>query len=156
VIIGNLFRDAAMMIVFRAHDRDVEPLFGEPLHHAIKLFDERADQIVEQIDSARGQALLCLLVKSVKPEHQAIAGAQRGHVTHNRKLAQAGIIGQQPCLTALDTAERIEFAAGILVGHGERGLGERPFIHLAVGPCDAQAEADARRQNFHSVPREIP
>src|SRR5262249_42387135 len=47
VIIGNLFRDAAMMIVFRAHDRDVEPLFGEPLHHAIKLFDERADQIVE-------------------------------------------------------------------------------------------------------------
>src|SRR5262249_26770293 len=76
VLIGNLFRDAAMMIVFRAHDRDIESLFGEPLHHAIKLFDEQADQIVEQIDAARGQALLRLLVKSVKPEHQAIAGAQ--------------------------------------------------------------------------------
>src|SRR5262249_22916383 len=105
VLIGYLFRDAAMMIVFRAHDRDVESLFGEPLHDAIKLFDERADQIVEQIDAARGQALLRLLVKSVKPEHQAIAVAQRRHVAHDRKLAQARIIGQQPCLTALDTAE---------------------------------------------------
>src|SRR5262249_41437781 len=32
VLIGYLFRDAAMMIVFRAHDRDVESLFSEPLH----------------------------------------------------------------------------------------------------------------------------
>src|SRR5262249_33698383 len=76
VLIGYLFRDAAMMIVLRAHDRDIESLFGEPLDHAIELFDERADQIVEQIDAARDQALLCLLVKSVKPEHQAIAPAQ--------------------------------------------------------------------------------
>jgi hypothetical protein len=30
-------------------------LLCEPLDHAIKLFDERADQIVEQIDAARGQ-----------------------------------------------------------------------------------------------------
>jgi hypothetical protein len=62
VLIGNLFRDAAMMVVLRVDDRDIESLFGEPLHHAIKLFDERADQIVEQIDAARGQALLGLLV----------------------------------------------------------------------------------------------
>src|SRR5262245_36558491 len=76
VIIGYLVRDAAMMIVFRAHDRDIESLFGEPLYHAIELFDEGADQIVEQIDTARDQGLLRLLVKSVKPEHQAIAPAQ--------------------------------------------------------------------------------
>src|SRR5262249_48379735 len=62
VLIGNLFCDAAMMIVFRAHDRDIESLFGEPLDHAIQLFDERADQIVEQIDTARNQARLGLLV----------------------------------------------------------------------------------------------
>src|SRR5262245_40780284 len=145
VLISDLFRDAAMMIVFRADDRDIEPLFGEPLDHAIELLDERADQIVEQIDAARDQALLRLLDKSMKTKHQAVAGAQRGHVAHNRKLAQAGIIGQQPCLAALDARERIELAAGILVSHGERGLGERPFIHLAISPRDAQAEADARR-----------
>jgi hypothetical protein len=50
-------------------------------------------------------------------------------------------------------AEGIELAAGILVSHRERGLGERPFIHFAVSARDAEAEADARRQNFHSVPR---
>jgi hypothetical protein len=145
VLIGYLFRDTTMMIVLRADDRDVESLLREPLDHAIKLFDERADQIVEQIDPARDQALFCLLVESVKPEHEAIAGAQRGHVAHDRKLAQARIICQQPGLAAFDAAERIELAAGILVGHRKRGLGERPFIHFAVSPRDAQAEADARR-----------
>src|SRR5262249_61909731 len=90
VLIGYLFRDAAMMILLRSHDRDIESLFREPLDHAIELFDEWADQIVEQIDAARDQALLCLLVKSVKPEHQAIAPAQGRHAAHDRKLAQAG------------------------------------------------------------------
>src|SRR5262249_43693500 len=49
VLVGYLLRDTAMMVVFRAHDRDVETLLCEALDHAIKLFDERADQIVEQI-----------------------------------------------------------------------------------------------------------
>ncbi len=52
---------------------------------------------------------------------------------------------QQRGLAALDAGERIELAAGILMRHGERRLGKRPFIHLAVSPRDAQAEAYARR-----------
>jgi hypothetical protein len=52
---------------------------------------------------------------------------------------------QQRGLAALDAGERIELAAGVLMSHGERRLGKRPFIHLAVSPRDAQAEAYARR-----------
>src|SRR5262249_25766904 len=61
VLVGYLLRDTAMMVVFRAHDRDVETLLCEALDHAIKLFDEGADQMVEQLHAARGQALFGLL-----------------------------------------------------------------------------------------------
>src|SRR6266487_272667 len=76
VLISNLFGDAAVVVVFCADDRDVEPLFGEPLDHAIKFFDERADQIVEQVDATRGKAFFRLPVQSMKPEHETIALAQ--------------------------------------------------------------------------------
>jgi|GraSoiStandDraft_41_1057321.scaffolds.fasta_scaffold3360120_1 hypothetical protein len=65
-----------MRIVFCADDRDIESLFGEALYNSIKLFDEWAEQIIEQIDPTREQVLFRLLVKSVKSEHQAIALAQ--------------------------------------------------------------------------------
>ncbi len=153
MLISNLFRDAAVVIVVCADDRDVEALFGEPLYHAIKFFDERADQIIEQIDATRGKAFFRFLVQSMKPEHEAIARAERRHVAHHRKLAQAGILSQQRWFAALDAGERIVLAAGVLVGDGERRLGKRALVHLPVSAGDAEAEADARRENFHSLPR---
>ena len=69
VLIGDFFRDATMMIVFGADDRDIEAVSSEPLDHAIKFFNERADQIVKQIDAACDQALFRFFLQSVKAQH---------------------------------------------------------------------------------------
>src|SRR5262249_60145949 len=64
VLIGYLFCDAAMMIVFRAHDRDVKSLLCEPLDHAIKLFDERA---IKSSSRSTPRATKLALVSSFSP-----------------------------------------------------------------------------------------
>src|SRR5262249_21315013 len=110
---------------------------------------ERADQILDEIDAARFERRLGLVLEPVEAEDEAITLLQLGEIACHRKPAQSRILGQQLRLAALDAHERVEFVRGILMGDAERGFVERPLVHPAIGARDPEAKSRARGQDFH-------
>jgi hypothetical protein len=88
--LGYLLGHAAMMIALLAHDEDIEALAREALHNAVQLCDERADEIVEQIDTSCGKAFLGVVIKTMKSEHEPIAWAQGRDIVRQETLLRPG------------------------------------------------------------------
>ena len=87
----------------------------------------------------------------MKSEHEPIAWAQGRDIVRHGNVVEARIARKKLGIAALDPAQRVKFAARILVRDGERSFRQRPFVHLTVSSRNAETESGVRRQNIHAA-----